>query len=144
MIAIKRKLFAMRMSKAGLIIFIVPINYCIALFAHLSQMLTGCIISTFSSSPLAYANSKMSSLLRSPSIPTKRGRLSLSSTGFFGPTASPLSGDLNFLINTFLTDLSEGWRTRSTRSINWDIISLLWNQTLKYGYPYCELTVVKC
>lgn len=61
----------MRMSKAVLIIFIVLLNYCVALFPHPSQMLSGCIISTFSSSSHAYANSKMSILLASPSIPTK-------------------------------------------------------------------------
>lgn len=61
----------MRMSKAVLIIFIVLLNYCIALFPHPSQMLPVWIISTFSFSSHAYANSKMSSLLAGPSILTK-------------------------------------------------------------------------
>lgn len=100
----------MRMSKAVLIIFIVPLNYCIALFPHPSQMLSGCIISTFSSSSHAYANSKMSSLLASPLNSNKMSLPEpLQHSIFFGPTASPpLSGDLNFLINTFPTHPSEG------------------------------------
>lgn len=102
MIAIKHKLFAVRMSKAVLIIFIVPLNYCVALFAHPSQMLSGCIISTFCSSARAYANSEMSRLLGTASDPAKRARLKRSRSLFGGPAASPpLNADLNFLINTF-------------------------------------------
>lgn len=90
------------MSKAVLIIFIVPLNYCAALFAHPSQMLSGCIIPTFSSPAHAYANSEMSRRLGGPAIPVKRARLNFSGATFLGPAASPpLNADLNFLINTF-------------------------------------------
>lgn len=110
MIAIKHKLFAARMSKAVLIIFIVPLNYCVALFAHPSQMLSGCIISTFCSSARAGANGEMSRRLGGASVPVKGARLKRSSTAVFGPAASPpLNADLNFLINTFsLAASSEG------------------------------------
>lgn len=119
MIAIKHKLFAVRMSKAVLIIFIVPLNYCVALFAHPSQMLSGCIISTFCSSAGAYANSEMSRLLSRASVPAKAARLKRSSAPFFGPAASPpLHADLNFLINTFslLPAKGEGRRLPEARN----------------------------
>lgn len=133
----------MRMSKAVLIIFIVPLNYCIALFAHPSQMLSGSIISTSWSSPHAYANSETSHApARSPSLQSDQMSLPapLQHSIYFGPPAShPLNGDLNFCINTFLSDPSGGWRTLQA-SIETLLVHCgiqLWNIYIHFGSWQC-------
>lgn len=95
------------MSKAVLIIFIVPLNYCVALFAHPSQKLPG----PASSPPRAAApaNGEMSGWLRPLPPPVPPPSLNLSGAAFLGPAASPpLHADLNFLINTFSAVAAKG------------------------------------
>lgn len=134
----------MRMSKAVLIIFIVPLNYCIALFAHPSQMLCGSIISTSWSSTHAYANSETSHApARSPPFQSHQMNLAAppQHSIYFGPPAShPLNGDLNFCINTFLTDPSGGWRTLQA-SIETLLVrcgTQLWNIYIHFGAWQCQ------
>lgn len=60
---------------------------------------------------------------------------------YFGPPAShPLNGDLNFRINTFLTDPSGGWRTLQA-SIETLLVrcgTQLWNIYIHFGSWQCQ------
>lgn len=60
---------------------------------------------------------------------------------YFGPPAShPLNGDLNFRINTFLTDPSGGWRTLQA-SIETLLVrcgTQLWNIYIHIGSWQCQ------
>lgn len=88
------------------------------------------------SSRLCQQRDELRACEKPPSIPTKWVCSHLSCTIYFGPLAShPLNGDLNFRINTFLTDSSEGWRTLKA-SIETLLVrcgTQLWNIYIHFG-----------